>query len=60
MGLIGAGLIQQHVNLTPTLHSAADFLHVHDSRGRVAGVRPKTATWPLTRKEVLAQREWSA
>ncbi|OIW33540.1 hypothetical protein CONLIGDRAFT_182211 [Coniochaeta ligniaria NRRL 30616] len=60
MGLIGTGLIQHHVNLIPTLHSAADFLYVHDRYGRAAGVRPKMATWPLSKKEVLSHKEWAA
>ncbi len=59
MGLIGTGLIQHLVNLIPTLHSAADFLYVHDDYGRAAGVRPKMATWPLSKKEVLSHREWA-
>lgn len=60
MALIGTGLIDHHVNLIPTLHSAADFLYVHDSRGRTVGVRPKMATWPLSQQEVLNHKEWAA
>jgi hypothetical protein len=60
MGLIGTELIQQHINLTPTLHSPADFIHVHDERGHYLGVRPKMATWPLTKEDILKYREWSA
>jgi len=60
MGIIGVGLIQHHVNLMPTLHSAADFVYVHDHHGRSQGVRPKMATWPLSKKEVLAQKQWAA
>lgn len=60
MGLIGTELIQQHINLTPTLHSPGDFIHVHDERGHYLGVRPKMATWPLTKEDVLKYREWSA
>jgi hypothetical protein len=60
MGIIGPGLMHHHVNLMPTLHSAADFAYVHDRQGRAVGVRPKVATWPLTKKEVLRHKEWEA
>jgi len=60
MGLIGTGLIQHHVNLIPTLHSAADFLYVHDRDGRATAVRQKMATWPLSKQEVLTHKEWAA
>lgn len=60
LGIIGTGLIQHHVNLIPTLHSAADFLYVYDRAGSVAGVRPKMATWPLSKKEVMSHKEWQA
>ncbi|KAB5558522.1 hypothetical protein GE09DRAFT_116227 [Coniochaeta sp. 2T2.1] len=60
MGIIATGLIEHHVNLLPTLHSPADFVHVHDRYGQSTGVRPKMATWPLTKKEVLCHKEWAA
>jgi hypothetical protein len=60
MGIIGTGLIQHHVNLMPTLYSAADFVYVHDRHGQAVGVRPKMATWPLSKKEALSQKEWAA
>ena len=51
--------VRRHINLLPTLHSVADFLHIYNHNGQYVGSRPKLATWPLTEKDAAKNKVWS-
>ena len=60
IALLSQGLVRHHLNLTPTLHSVSDFLAFFNDEGRHMGSRPKLATWPLTKRDEVKNKVWSA
>lgn len=60
VGLLGHGLLEHYSNLLPTLGGSRDFLPMFNGSGAYLGVRPKIATWPLSKEEAYKNRTFAS
>lgn len=60
VGVIGQGLLDHHINLSPSITGVADFAPVRDGAGHYLGYRVKIATWPLSKKDELKVKDFNA
>ncbi|KAJ9136703.1 hypothetical protein NKR23_g9631 [Pleurostoma richardsiae] len=60
IGIVSQELLQSHANLLPTLGGSRDFVPMFNANGTYLGVRPKIATWPLSKQEVLRNRAFAS
>ncbi|KAJ0116482.1 hypothetical protein J7T55_007462 [Diaporthe amygdali] len=60
VGVIGQGLLNHHINLSPGITGIADFAPVRDIAGHHLGYRVKIATWPLSKQDALKAKELAA
>jgi len=58
LAIVGYNLLQQHLEIAPSLWTAADFSPVFDDNGGCLGARLKNVTWPLTTRELIRHKSW--